>query len=50
MPSDYAGVWYHPIDDAGAWRFLLAFEMREAGLDIDLNDTVERDEQLSLFA
>ncbi len=50
MPSNYAGVLYHPIDDAGAWRFPLAFEMKEAGLDIHLNDTVQRDEQLSLVA
>ena len=40
VPSDYAGVLYHQIDDAGAWRFLLAREMKETGLDIDLNNTV----------
>lgn len=40
VPSDYAGVLYHQIDDAGAWRFLLVREMKEAGLDIDLNNAV----------
>lgn len=40
VPSDYAGILYHQIDDAGAWRLLLAREMKEAGLDIDLNNAV----------
>lgn len=37
IPSDYAGVLYHQMDDAGAWRFLLAREIKAAGLDVDLN-------------
>lgn len=37
LPSDYAGVLYLPIDGAGAWRFLLAKEMKASGMDIDLN-------------
>src|ERR1041384_286342 len=35
--SDYQGVVYIPIDTGGAWRFLLAKEIREVGIDIDLN-------------
>ncbi len=37
IPSDYRGVLFLPLDDAGAWRFLLARELRAAGLEIDLN-------------
>jgi hypothetical protein len=27
----------HPLDDSGLWKLLLAREMKQAGLDIDLN-------------
>jgi len=37
IPSDYEGVAYIPLDRGGAWRLLLAREMKAAGLDIDLN-------------
>jgi hypothetical protein len=37
VPSDYSGVLYHQLDDAGAWRFLLAREIKAAGVSIDLN-------------
>jgi predicted nucleotide-binding protein len=37
IPSDFHGVVYVPLDDGGAWRLLLAKEMKAAGLDIDLN-------------
>ncbi len=37
IPSDYSGVLYQEMDDAGAWRFLLAREIKAAGLDIDIN-------------
>ena len=37
VPSDYAGVVYIPMDDGGAWRFLVANEMKSVGLDVDLN-------------
>lgn len=40
IPSDYAGVLYHQMDDAGAWRFLLAREIKTAGLDVDLNKAI----------
>lgn len=40
IPSDYVGVLYHPMDDAGAWRFLLAREIKAAGLDVDMNNAI----------
>lgn len=40
VPSDYAGVLYHQLDDAGAWRFLLAREIKAVGIDVDLNIAV----------
>lgn len=38
FPSDYSGIVYIPLDEAGAWKFLVAREMKSAGLDIDLNN------------
>jgi predicted nucleotide-binding protein len=38
IPSDYQGVVYLPLDAAGAWKFLLAKEMKTVAFpDIDLN-------------
>lgn len=37
LPSDYSGVLYLPLDASGAWRYLLAKEMRASGMQIDLN-------------
>jgi hypothetical protein len=37
IPSDYSGVVYIPIDSSDAWKFLLARELRAAGLPIDMN-------------
>lgn len=37
IPSDYSGVLFIPIDENGAWRFLLARELKEVGFPIDLN-------------
>lgn len=37
LPSDYSGVVYLPLDDAGAWKISLANEVRASGLDVDLN-------------
>lgn len=37
MPSDYDGVVYIPMDDAGAWKMSLVKELRVAGLDVDAN-------------
>jgi predicted nucleotide-binding protein len=36
-PSDLHGVLYVPFDDYGAWKLLLARELRAAQIDIDLN-------------
>lgn len=38
IPSDYGGVLYLPLDNAGAWKFLLAREMKDVGIDINLNN------------
>src|SRR5918999_4506459 len=32
LPSDYSGVVYVPVDSSGAWRLILAKEMKGAGL------------------
>lgn len=37
LPSDFSGVLYLPLDPGGAWRYMLAKEMKAAGLPIDLN-------------
>jgi len=37
FPTDFAGVLYTPMDDAGAWKFKLATEIKAAGIDVDLN-------------
>jgi predicted nucleotide-binding protein len=39
-PSDYDGVVYISMDPAGAWKMLLARELKAAGLNVDLNDAV----------
>lgn len=40
IPSDYSGVLFVPIDNAGAWRMSLAKELKSVGLPIDMNDAV----------
>lgn len=37
MPSDYSGVLYKKLDDAGGWKLELAREIKAAGIDIDFN-------------
>lgn len=37
LPSDYLGVVYVDMDQAGAWRLLVARELRAAGFEVDLN-------------
>lgn len=37
VPSDYQGVAYIAFDQAGAWKMLLARELKKAGLNVDLN-------------
>jgi predicted nucleotide-binding protein len=37
LPSDVVGVVFVPMDADGAWKLLLAREMKAAGLPVDLN-------------
>lgn len=37
IPSDLQGVLYIPMDSAGAWRMALAKEIKNAGIEVDLN-------------
>ena len=37
IPSDFQGVIYVPMDEAGAWQISLAREMKDAGIDLDMN-------------
>jgi len=37
IPSDFNGIVYVPLDAAGAWRTLLARELKAAGFTIDMN-------------
>jgi predicted nucleotide-binding protein len=36
-PNDISGVVYVPMDDADAWRYTIARELKKAGYDIDMN-------------
>ena len=40
LPAVLDGIARHAIDDSGLWRLLLAREMRQAGLDVDLNRAI----------
>ncbi len=40
IPSDYLGVVYTPLDDGDGWHLKLAKEMKEAGLNVDLNNAM----------
>lgn len=40
LPSDFDGVVYVPMDDAGGWRLSLAREMKHAGMNVDLNRAI----------
>lgn len=40
IPSDYHGVLYIQMDDADGWQLKLAKEIRQSGIDIDLNRAV----------
>jgi predicted nucleotide-binding protein len=37
IPSDFSGIVYVPLDAAGAWRTLLARELKASGFEIDMN-------------
>jgi predicted nucleotide-binding protein len=40
LPSDFLGVVYVPYDGAGAWKVLLAKELKGAGFPVDLNEAL----------
>lgn len=40
IPTDFQGVCYINLDANGAWRLMLAKEMKAAGINIDINDAV----------
>lgn len=40
IPSDYQGVVFTPMDDVGAWKFALAHEIKQAGINVDLNKLI----------
>ncbi len=40
LPSDYDGVVFVELDRNGAWKMLLARELKAAGLPVDMNRTV----------
>lgn len=37
IPTDYSGVLYKTLDDQGGWKLELAKEIKEAGMEVDLN-------------
>lgn len=39
-PNDISGVVYETLDDAGAWKFKLAKEMKTSGCEIDMNNII----------
>ncbi len=40
LPSDYRGVEYIKLDIEGGWKLKLAKEMKEAGLNVDVNEAI----------
>jgi hypothetical protein len=40
IPSDYPGVVTIPMDSRGGWRLLVAKEIKQAGVEIDLNKAI----------
>jgi predicted nucleotide-binding protein len=38
LPSDYHGVLYIQMDDRDGWKLRLARELKQAGMEVDLND------------
>ena len=38
LPSDIVGAVYIEMDDAGAWRYAVAKELRAAGFSADMNN------------
>jgi len=40
IPSDYTGILFIKVDDAGAWELQLAKEIKSSGFSVDLNRVV----------
>jgi predicted nucleotide-binding protein len=40
IPPDYSGIVFLPMDSRGVWKLLVAKEMKQAGIEIDLNKAV----------
>ena len=40
LPSDVDGVIYVELDHKGAWKMLLARELKAAGVQVDLNQAI----------
>jgi predicted nucleotide-binding protein len=40
IPSDVSGAVYIPMDDRGGWRLFIAKEIKQAGIEIDLNKAI----------
>ena len=40
IPSDYAGVEYIQIDEAGGWKMILMKELKAAGFHVDANRVI----------
>lgn len=40
IPSDYSGIACIPMDSRGGWQLLLAKEIKQAGMEIDLNKAI----------
>ena len=40
IPSDFNGIVYIPIDDSGMWKYIIAKELKTAGLNIDMNNVI----------
>jgi len=40
IPPDCSGVTYIPMDSRGGWRLLVAKEIKQAGIEIDLNKAI----------
>jgi predicted nucleotide-binding protein len=40
IPSDYSGVVCIPMDFRGGWKLLIAKEIKQAGIEIDLNKAI----------
>jgi predicted nucleotide-binding protein len=40
IPSDYSGIVFIPMDSRGGWKLLVAKEIKQAGIEIDLNKAV----------